>query len=883
MAIFTEDDLKRYSFAAVIENGRKSFMRGRVSNLHFIGNDIIAIVKGDRQYRVAINRADADLSFGCDCGFAYGGACEHAVAVMLAANDNQAIQVGINWDDLLTDTATPEPSPAVALPVTASAVVPTVVQPVQPHILPVSFETPDKINDLFDTPLQQTENDREADSDIDESSIALTEIPASKPVVRIYLSETELMLLVELRFAYNNGKTEFLQSDNRQYKIIAGDSGTFCKVHRSRVREMSIVAKMIEFELMQYQTGFFTPSDDPRIWTLHELPRLAAEGYEIYGQEKLKNTNARKCTPKLSVAIKTNNALFECNVEVSFDGISATLASLIHAIRHGSKFVLLTDGSSGLLPQEWIEKFAGLFAAFETDDNAKMLSIRESHVALAGMLYDMADIRSSDNEFLSKKDLFATFKGVEKHNPPQTFHASMRPYQLAGYEWFYFLKKFKFGGCLADDMGLGKTVQTLALLQKEKECSEHHPSLVIVPTSLLFNWQREAEKFAPALQVLCYHGNGRAKYKDIMTMADVVLTSYGTVLRDIGMLSKINFHYIILDEAQVIKNPSAHISQALRQLRSTYRLALSGTPIENNLSELWSMFSFINPGMLGSFRNFATNFIKPIEKEMNDQAADVLRRLLFPYILRRTKQQVAKELPPKNEIVMYAEMLPKQKMIYDITREMYRGKIEDSFEKEGSDRTRFQILEGMLRLRQICCHPQMMDPSFTGDSGKFRLIEESIIDVTSEGHRILVFSQFVKALEIMKQRIAEKGIHSEILTGSTPDRQKVVDRFQKENGAPVFFISLKAGGTGLNLTAADYVIHMDPWWNPSAENQASDRAYRIGQTRTVFVYKMITKDSIEERVLEMQQRKQHLMHSIIHTEKSFFKQLTKDDVLGMFT
>jgi non-specific serine/threonine protein kinase len=287
--------------------------------------------------------------------------------------------------------------------------------------------------------------------------------------------------------------------------------------------------------------------------------------------------------------------------------------------------------------------------------------------------------------------------------------------------------------------------------------------------------------------------------------------------------------------------------------------------------------------MLGSFRNFAINFIKPIEKEMNEQAADVLRKLIFPYILRRTKQQVAKDLPPKNEIIMYAEMLPKQKTIYDITKETYRGKIQHSFDKDSTDRTQFQILEGMLRLRQICCHPKMIDPTFSCDSGKFQLIEECIIDVISEGHRILVFSQFVKALELMKERISEKGVLSEILTGATRDRQSVVDRFQNQNGAPVFFISLKAGGTGLNLTSADYVIHMDPWWNPSAENQASDRAYRIGQTRPVFVYKMITKDSIEERVLQMQERKRNLMQSIIHTENSFFKQLTRDDVLAMFT
>jgi non-specific serine/threonine protein kinase len=855
VALFTEEDLHKYTFAAVVEDGRKCFARGRVSNLHFLGNDIISTVKSDQNHKVIVNRGSSLLHFVCSCGFAYGGACEHVVATMLAANEHQAIQVGINWDD------------------------PGEVQDGDSDQLQVLVDEPGgKENDhsISSEPLVET---------IVTASepVSVVEIPAEKPVARLYLSECDSMLLVEVRFAYYNRTVEFTKGDSSLFRLIAAQNSTFYKVHRSKARETSITSVLAEYDLMQYQTGFFTPGNDPRIWTLHELPRLAAEGFEVYGQETLKTANARNTTPKLSVSIKSKDNLFDCAIGISYDGISSTLANLIMAIRQGSRFVLLSDGTSGILPQEWIEKFAGLFAVLDADPYQSSLKIKESHVALAGILFDMADIQIADTEFQEKRDAFNTFKGVEKCNLPENFTATMRPYQLAGYEWFYFLKKYRFGGCLADDMGLGKTIQALALLLKEKESGVKQPSLVIVPTSLLFNWQREAQKFAPSLELLCYHGSGRSKYTDVLNMPDVILTSYGTILRDINLMISKFFHYVILDEAQVIKNPASRISRALKQLRCNHRLALSGTPIENNLSELWSLSSFLNPGMLGSFRNFATNFIKPIEKEMNEQAADVLRKLIFPYILRRTKQQVAKDLPPKNEIILYAEMLPKQKTIYDITKETYRGKIQHSLDKESTARTQFQILEGMLRLRQICCHPKMIDPTFSCDSGKFQLIEESIMDVISEGHRILVFSQFVKALELMKERIAEKGVLSEILTGATRDRQAVVDRFQNQNGAPVFFISLKAGGTGLNLTSADYVIHMDPWWNPSAENQASDRAYRIGQTRPVFVYKMITKDSIEERVLQMQERKQNLMQSVIHTENSFFKQLTRDDVLAMFT
>lgn len=845
MILFTEEEIQKYAFEAVIENGRRSFARGKVTNLSYVGDGIIASVRDEAVYRVVLNRCSDGLKFNCTCKFAYGGACEHAVAVMMAANAKQAIQVGLDFDALFS-------------------------QPTQDDAVE------EEIEENADTELENEEPDLN-------NTPVVVDLPIGKPAGRLYLFESDAMLLVELRFSYNQGMVEFNRTDTAFSRLVPSDDGNVYRIIRSKARENSLTSSLENFELMQYQTGIYTPCCDPRIWTLHELPRLAQEGFEIYGQEKLTITNARKTVPKLSVAVSSKEGVFDCSITMSVDGISATLASLIMAVRQGSRFVLLSDGTSGVLPNEWLEKFAGLFSILETDPAQKSLRIRPAHLSLVSMLCEMADETKCDQEFELKRQELQNFSGVEKKTPPSDFLASMRPYQVAGFEWFYFLKRYRFGGCLADDMGLGKTVQTLALLLNEKKLGEGQPSLVVVPTSLLFNWQREAQKFAPALNVILYYGTGRQRYKDLISMSDVVLTSYGTVLRDIDFLKNLKFHYIILDEAQMIKNPASQISQTLRLLCGTYRLALSGTPIENNLSELWSMFSFINPGMLGSYKSFANNFIRPIEKEMNENAAGVLRKLIFPFVLRRTKEQVAKDLPPKNEIVLYAEMLPKQRMLYEITRDTYRGKIKLSIDNNGVERSHLQILEGLLRLRQISCHPRLFDSSFSGDSGKFQLIQESIQDVVGEGHRVLVFSQFVKSLEMLRERISEYGITSEILTGATRDRQAVVDRFQKKGGAQVFFISLKAGGTGLNLTSADYVIHIDPWWNPSAENQASDRAYRIGQTRTVFVYKMITKDSIEERILELQQRKKNLMQSIIQTEGAFFKQLSGEDVLSLFS
>ncbi len=845
--MFTQEEIQQYAFGAIVDNGRKLFSRRRIVYLSVVGNDIIATAKGEPNHKVVISKGPTGISFDCTCKFSHGGACEHVVAVMLAANEHTEIQVGIDWDAL--PAYIPEPS----------VTVPSLVQE-------------QKIDEELD--LQDEHDLVETDQIID--------LEMTRPVGRIYLSERDSTLMVELRFAYANGSVEFSKADLSPNRLVTNDDKKVYRVHRSKAREMTLAATLAEFDLMPYQTGFYTPVSDPRIWTLHELPRLASEGFEVYGEEKLRSANARKTMPRLGISIQTGNGCFDCTMKISFDGISATLAALIRAIRDESKFILLADGSSGILPASWIEKFTSLFSIVDTDTKRQSISIKEMHIGFADMLYQMADDKWADETFRKQRLVLQNFEGVEHQVVPSGLTAQMRSYQKSGYDWFYFLKKFKFGGCLADDMGLGKTIQALALLLKEKELGEGQPSLVVVPTSLLFNWQREAQKFAPELSMLVYHGGNRSQYVNILTMVDVILTSYGTLLRDIEVLSKIKFHYCILDEAQAIKNPFSQISRTFRDVKSTHRLALSGTPIENNLGELWSLFTFLNPGLLGNFKIFQDKFIKPVEKDGDETTAGVLKRLIFPFILRRTKDQAAKDLPPKNEIVLYTEMLPSQQTLYDITKEMYRGKVESSISTKGLEQSGFQVLEGLLRLRQICSHPLLFDKTYTGDSGKFRLVEESIVDIVAEKHKILVFSQFVTALELLRESIHAKGIKSEILTGATRNRQEVVDRFQSEKGAPVFFISLKAGGTGLNLTSADYVFHIDPWWNPSAENQASDRAYRIGQTKPVFVYKIITRNSIEERILELQEKKRMLMDAVIQTETSLFKKLSRDDILELF-
>lgn len=456
---------------------------------------------------------------------------------------------------------------------------------------------------------------------------------------------------------------------------------------------------------------------------------------------------------------------------------------------------------------------------------------------------------------------------AQKINPvalPHGLKATLRSYQLDGFYWMQFLSSSNFNGILADDMGLGKTLQTLTHILTEKESGRNQgqPTLVVAPTSVVVNWQREAAKFTPSLKVLILQGSQRHKKFNQIATSDIVLSSFALIPRDLENFKQHHFHQIILDEAQHIKNPSAKISQAVRELKSTHRLCLSGTPIENHLGELWSQFSFLMPGLLGSSESFNENFRTPIEKEHNESKRNLLNSKVGPLILRRTKHDVAKELPPKTEILHRIELHTDQKDLYETVRSTMDKQVRQAIIARGGQ-AQIVFLDALLKLRQICCHPSLLSQSKdSSKSAKFDHLVELLDTLRKENHRVLIFSQFTSMLSLIEAHLIKENISYLILTGATKDRQSLVERFQGGE-AEIFLISLKAGGTGLTLTGADTVIHYDPWWNPAAENQATDRAYRIGQDKPVMVHKLICQGTVEERIQQMQTRKNTLADNIL--------------------
>ncbi|HZI03789.1 MAG TPA: DEAD/DEAH box helicase, partial [Archangium sp.] len=411
------------------------------------------------------------------------------------------------------------------------------------------------------------------------------------------------------------------------------------------------------------------------------------------------------------------------------------------------------------------------------------------------------------------------------------------------------------------------------------------PSLVVAPTSVLANWEREAERFTPGLKTVVWHGQDRKERVEDLKGADLVLTSYALVRRDLEALSQVGFRYVILDEAQNIKNADSATAQACKSLPSDSRIALTGTPLENRLSELWSLFDFLMPGFLGSAEGFSDRFEQPIQVANDGAVRDRLRRRIQPFILRRLKTEVAKDLPPKTESVAWCEMEPGQAALYREVLEESRRKVNESIEKMGFKRSRVSILAALMRLRQVCCDPRLlkMPPgTLLPASAKLERFGQLVDDLVAEGHRALVFSQFTEMLELLKGEADRRGMRYLYLDGRTKDRMGKVDEFNKGDGPPLFFISLKAGGTGLNLTAADYVIHYDPWWNPAVEDQATDRTHRIGQTRAVISYKLITRGTVEEKILSLQKRKKDLAAGVLSADGDFGKLLTESDIVDLF-
>ena len=631
-----------------------------------------------------------------------------------------------------------------------------------------------------------------------------------------------------------------------------------------------------------------------------KLPRvtrtLLDAGWHVEAEGKL-----YRQAGQVRIEISSGIDWFELGGQVDFDGASASLPALLAALKRGEDTVLLGDGTFGLLSEEWLSRYGLLIGLGKTEEDH--LRFTRSQVGLLDALLAAQPEVTFDANFARARDELMSFEGVEPALPPSGFAGELRPYQCEGLGWLHFLQRFGFGGCLADDMGLGKTVMVLALLESRRKlrtigngktagskrrrksgASEGNgsldqpgPSLAVVPRSIVFNWKQEAARFTPGLRVLDHTGVERLKAIDHFDDYDLIITTYGTLRRDAIQFKDKKFDYVILDESQAIKNASTESAKAARLLQGNHRLALSGTPVENHLGELWSLFEFLNPGLLGSASAF--KLAGGALRNPDEQTRVLLSRALRPFILRRTKAQVATELPPKLEQTIYCEMEPVQRKLYDELRDHYRGVLLGRIDREGMNKSKMQILEALLRLRQAACHAGLIDKTRTLESSaKLDVLLPQLAEVIEEGHKALVFSQFTSLLAIVRERLDREKINYEYLDGRTRDRQSRVEVFQNDPDCRLFLVSLKAGGLGLNLTAAEYVFLLDPWWNPAVEAQAIDRAYRIGQTRHVFAYRLIARDTVEEKVLELQKTKRELADAIINADNSLIRSLGREDL-----
>ncbi|WP_234735749.1 DEAD/DEAH box helicase [Tellurirhabdus bombi] len=583
---------------------------------------------------------------------------------------------------------------------------------------------------------------------------------------------------------------------------------------------------------------------------------------------------------------------FDIYAKVQFGEFEIPFIKLRSLILNKKREFPLPNGEIAVIPETWFTKYSELFAFAEHEHGSDQLMLRKHHIALVQELQQ----ESLASAIISRKlERLRTFEEVGSYPLPGGFLGKLRPYQKAGYDWMQFLNQYRFGGCLADDMGLGKTVMTLALLQSQKELPQlrdeiaqnqeadssdaARPSLLIMPTSLLYNWELEARRFTPDLRILVYTGTYRDKNTAQFDGYDLILTSYGIVRIDIELLKKYRFNYTILDESQAIKNPSSHITRAVMLLDAAHRLILTGTPLENSTMDLWSQMTFINPGLLGSQTFFRNEFQIPIEKKNDEQKTQRLYGIIKPFLLRRHKSQVALDLPEKVENTHYSDMTPEQEKQYEEAKSYYRNLILERIEEDGMAKSQMVVLQGLTKLRQIANHPRLIDENYEGDSGKMEDVVMRLEGAMADNHKILVFSQFIKHLNVVQQYLKEKEIKYAYLDGSTQDRRGQVDLFQTNDSVKLFLISLKAGGLGHNLTAADYVFILDPWWNPAIEAQAVDRAHRIGQQKTVFTYKFITRNTVEEKILDLQRSKRKLASDLITTEENFVKSLTKEDIM----
>lgn len=727
--------------------------------------------------------------------------------------------------------------------------------------------------------------------------------------------DLEQQAVLTLKYLYKN--REYLAGTKSKVyvELVKTDqSYTFYKIQRNFEWETKIINTLIGTGLELSGNCHFRPANiinvTPSItllnlvnWLNTNAQQLANQGFGI--TQKFFTDKYFLGKPELQFKKLVEKDWFELQANIQIGDFSFPFVRFRkHILTQNRKFEL-PDGTLFIIPDEWFTKYTELLH-FAKNGNNDTLLLDKHHFNIL----NASDVIETRYASIHTKGDAITAPILPV---PEGLNATLRNYQLQGYSWLNYLAENKLGGILADDMGLGKTIQTIALLLRHYSLTSEKteavtfdpdpqpslfdspkitgfnttqlpPSLIVMPTSLIHNWNNEIQKFAPSLKTYVYTGSNRLKTKEINKILrhyHVILSTYGVIRNDISYFQSLEFSFIILDESQYIKNPSSKIYEAVMQLKGKHKLVLTGTPIENSLNDLWAQLNFVNPGLMGTLNYFRNQFVNPIVKQQNENREKRLRTLIHPFILRRTKEKVAKELPPITEQTLYCNMTPEQAKFYEREKSGIRNHLLKAIETSGLEKSSIIALQALTRLRQIAIHPVLVDDTYDGSSGKFEQILENLESIVYENHKVLVFSSFVKDLELIERELIQRNLNYSMLTGATADREKVIKNFTGDKKCRIFLISLKAGGVGLNLTDADYVFMLNPWWNPAAENQAISRSHRIGQKRNVFVYRFISTDTIEEKIARLQESKLALADTFINSNNPF-KNLTVEEVKELF-
>ena len=715
----------------------------------------------------------------------------------------------------------------------------------------------------------------------------IREIKSGEPEVKLQLQEKGDYLVFQPVFTYKGFETKPTDKEN----IIIPDGDKILIIERNLEAEETFLKKLESLHSL-----FVRPHDNKNNLVLKGADVLRNNWFflfvdamnemkvPVFGFEALRNFRFNTARPNTHIHVSSGLDWFDAKVEIEFGEQRVGIDEIKTALLNKQSFVPLSDGTLGILPDEWLKRYSLLFKV--GDGRSDQLRLSKYHMSVIDELYENRDETELSFELDEKYERLKEFKNIPEIPAPVHLQNILRPYQTSGFQWLNYLNDVGWGGILADDMGLGKTVQALSMLHHYKEINGGLKALVVCPTTLIYNWKNEVNKFAPSLNWHIHHGSIRSRNIEELQKHNIIITTYGTLRSDIQVLLKINFDYVILDESQSIKNPASKVTRAACLLNAKNRLCMSGTPLQNNTFDIFAQMNFLNPGLLGNMEFFRNEFATPIDKFGEQEQKEHLRKLLFPFILRRTKEQVAKDLPDKTETILFCEMEKEQRKVYEAYRNSYREKILGTIDQQGIGKSQLTILQGLMKLRQICDSPAILneEEKYPNHSIKLdelaREIEENIGD-----HKALIFSQFLGMLALIKKKLIKDNIPFEYFDGSTSatDREKAIQNFQNNDECRVFLISLKAGGVGLNLTAADYVYIVDPWWNPAVEQQAIDRTHRIGQTKNIFAYRMICVDTIEDKILELQERKRKLASELIADDASFVKALSKSDVEYLFS